>query len=61
MKHLDNFDNITISDLKKYAEYLIENYKKINASYKESRIYYDLKQFINDGRIKDLFHNNEKT
>ena len=50
-----NISDVSDSDLKKYTDYLIEQYKKINNShYDGSRIYWDLKQFSDEGRIKDL-------
>lgn len=57
-----HISDVSFSDLKKYTDYLIEQYKKINNThYEDSRIYWDLKQFSNDGRIKDLIEKTDDT
>ena len=66
-KHIKTFEqhqeNLNISDvsfsvLKKYCDYLIDTYKKINNKWEDSGLYWDLKQFSEEGKIKDLI---EKT
>jgi len=47
--------------LKKYCEYLIEQYSIINTSYQDSGMYWRLKQFSTEGRVKDLIFKNTKT
>jgi len=60
-EHQENFNtsDVSFSDLKKYCDYLIETYKKINSKWGGSGIYWELKQFSEDGRIKDLFEKND--
>ena len=63
MKKIDTFKertNISSTDLKKYADYLITEYKKINDKYEDSGVYWDLYEFYNEGKIKDLISKNDK-
>ena len=47
-------DAINLENLKEYCVYIVDNYIKMNKSYKDSEIYYNLMQFVEEGRIKDL-------
>lgn len=49
------------SDLKEYTCYLIEQYKKINNSYQDSRIYWQLNQFSEEEKIKGLIEKSDNS
>lgn len=45
-------------NLKKYCEYLIEIYQKVNIKFDDSGIYWQLKSFLDNDKIKDLIYSN---
>ena len=55
-----NEELICIFDLKSYAKYLINEYAKINSNFENSKLYCKLKQFCEEGKIKDLIKRNHK-
>lgn len=52
--------DILESKLKEYAEYLISEYVKINKNAEDSGLYFRLKQFSEQGSIKDYLYKNDK-
>ena len=52
---------ITNESLNEYCEYLIENYILLNPHhYDDSRIYIQLKEFRDNGEVKDIIYKNTK-
>ncbi len=57
-----HISDVNFNDLKKYCDYLIEQYKKINNShYEGSGIYWELKQFSEEGEINNLIKKSDIT
>lgn len=46
-------------NLKKYAIYLMELYRSNNSRYSDSKIYWELNQFVEQGRIKDALYKSD--
>jgi hypothetical protein len=54
-------ESINTNDLKEYVKYLIDEYAKINPNWEDSGMYYNLKQFYEEGKIKGIVSKNTKT
>ncbi len=48
------------NDLKSYAKYLIKVYASIHDRYENSGMHYALKQFVDEGVMKDLIFKNSR-
>lgn len=53
-------DKITTKQLKNYCEHILYAYISINPKYEDSRTYYQLKQFLEEGCVKDVIYKNNK-
>ena len=52
--------DILENKLKKYSEYLISEYIKIDKNAEESRLYFNLKQYSTYGVIKDILYKGDR-
>lgn len=43
-----------------FCKYLLDTYVSINCAYEDSRIYYQLKQFYEEGQVKGIIYKNTK-
>lgn len=59
-KKTEDFKEKASAILKKYAKYLIDEYLKINPKGENGRLYINLNQFYEEGRIKDIIFKNSK-
>lgn len=48
------------SDIQKYCQYLIKCYVELNDKASGGSLYCNMEQFVEEGRIKDLFEKNKK-
>ena len=48
----------TIKNLKEFCKYIMDTYISINSAYEDSKIYYQLKQFYEEGMVKDIIYKN---
>jgi len=56
-EHPENISGVSFSDLKNYCKYLIDEYEKIKSG-EGGRVMSDLRQFYEEGKIKDLIFKN---